>query len=372
MRIEQAELILLEMPLRFRFETSFGVQTKRTILLLKLHGNGVLGLGEGVMDRLPLFREETVEGAWYLLKEVFLPQVLGKEVENPEDLRKKLSPFRGNPMAKAVLEMAFYDLFAKGAGLPLYRLLGGVRKEVAVGVSLGIQESIPATLRLVESHLERGYRRIKLKIKPGWDYEVLKAVREAFPAATLTADANSAYRLSDLPLLARLDELGLDYLEQPLGYDDLLDHAKLQARLKTPICLDESITSPERARKALELGAALVLNLKPARLGGHGPSLEVHAIAQSFGVPLWMGGMLEAGVGRAHNLHLATLPGFTKPGDTSSASRYWKEDLIEEALEAKDGLMKVPEGPGIGVHLREDLVARLAIRREVVRAGAGA
>jgi O-succinylbenzoate synthase len=370
-RIERAELILLEMPLKFRFETSFGVQTKRTVLLLKLYGEGIVGLGEGVMERLPLFREETVEGAWHLLKEVFLPRVLG-EVENPEALWEKLSPFRGNPMAKAALEMAFQDLFAKSLGLPLFRLLGGVREEVAVGVSLGIQESIPATLRLVEKHLLEGYRRIKLKIKPGWDYEVLKAVREAFPEATLTADANSAYRLSDLPLLARLDELGLDYLEQPLGYDDLLDHAKLQARLKTPLCLDESITSPERARQALALGAALVLNVKPARLGGHGPSRKVHEIAQSFGVPLWMGGMLETGVGRAHNLHLATLPGFTKPGDTSSASRYWEEDLVEEALEAKDGLMPVPQGPGIGVHLREDLVDRLALRREVVRAGAGA
>lgn len=372
MRIERAELVLLEMPLKFRFETSFGVQTKRTVLLLKLYGEGALGLGEGVMERLPLFREETVEGAWHLLKEALLPQVLGREVETPEALWERLSPFRGNPMAKAVLEMAFYDLFAKGLGLPLYQLLGGVRKEVEVGVSLGIQESIPATLRLVEKHLEEGYRRIKLKIKPGWDYPVLKAVREAFPEATLTVDANSAYRLSDFPLLARLDELQLDYLEQPLGYDDLLDHARLQSRLKTPLCLDESITSPERARQALELGAALVLNLKPARLGGHGPSLKVHAIAQAFGVPLWMGGMLETGVGRAHNLHLATLAGFTKPGDTSSASRYWAEDLIEEALEAQDGRMKVPEGPGIGVHLKEDLVARLALRREVVRAGAGA
>jgi O-succinylbenzoate synthase len=301
-RIEAAELRILELPLKFRFETSFGVQTKRTILLLRLFGEGLEGLGEGVMERLPLYREETVAGARYLLEEVFLPRVLGQDLPNPEALAQALSPFRGNPMAKAVLEMAFYDLFAKGLGRPLWQVLGGVRREVEVGVSLGIQPSLEATLRVVEKHLQEGYRRIKLKIKPGWDYEVLKAVREAFPEATLTADANSAYRLADFARLKRLDGLGLDYLEQPLGYEDLLDHAKLQRELSTPICLDESLTSAEKARKAIELGSGRVFNVKPARLGGHGESLRVHALAQSAGIPLWMGGMLEAGVGRAHNL----------------------------------------------------------------------
>ncbi|WP_117236955.1 o-succinylbenzoate synthase [Thermus sediminis] len=368
MRIEAAELRILELPLRFRFETSFGVQTKRTILLLRLFGEGLEGLGEGVMERLPLYREETVEGTRYLLQEAFLPRVLGQDLPNPEALAQALSPFRGNPMAKALLEMAFYDLFAKGLGRPLWQVLGGVRREVEVGVSLGIQSTVEATLRVVERHLQEGYRRIKLKIKPGWDHEVLRAVREAFPEATLTADANSAYRLSDLPRLRRLDELGLDYLEQPLGYDDLLDHARLQRELATPICLDESLTSAEKARKAIELGSGRVFNVKPARLGGHGESLKVHALAQSAGIPLWMGGMLEAGVGRAHNLHLSTLPGFTKPGDVSSASRYWEEDLIDEALEAKEGLMPVPEGPGIGVHLKLALVDRITLWKGYVSA----
>lgn len=361
MRVEAAELRILELPLKFRFETSFGVQEKRTILLLRLFGEGLEGLGEGVMERLPLYREETVHGARYLLEEVFLPRVLGQDFPNPEALYQALAPFRGNPMAKALLEMAFYDLFAKSLNRPLWQVLGGVREAVEVGVSLGIQPTVADTLRLVERHLAEGYRRIKLKIRPGWDYEVLKAVRQAFPEATLTADANSAYMLSHLPQLKRLDELGLDYLEQPLGFDDLLDHAKLQRELVTPICLDESLTSPERARKALELGAGRVFNIKPARLGGHGNSLKVHALAVSAGIPLWMGGMLEAGVGRAHNLHLSTLPGFTKPGDVSSASRYWEEDIVEEALEAEDGLMPVPEGPGIGVHLKLPLVERLTL-----------
>jgi o-succinylbenzoate synthase len=360
-RIEAAELRILELPLKFRFETSFGVQTKRTILLLRLFGEGLEGLGEGVMERLPLYREETVAGARYLLEEAFLPRVLGQDLPNPEALAQALSPFRGNPMAKAVLEMTFYDLFAKALGRPLWQVLGGVRREVEVGVSLGIQPSLEATLKVVEKHLQEGYRRIKLKIKPGWDYEVLKAVREAFPEATLTADANSAYRLADFARLKRLDGLGLDYIEQPLGYEDLLDHAKLQRELSTPICLDESLTSAEKARKAIELGSGRVFNVKPARLGGHGESLRVHALAQSAGIPLWMGGMLEAGVGRAHNLHLATLPGFTKPGDVSSASRYWEEDLIEEALEAKEGLMPVPDGPGIGVHLKLPFVERITL-----------
>ncbi|GAA5334563.1 MULTISPECIES: o-succinylbenzoate synthase [Thermus] len=368
MRLEGAELRILELPLKFRFETSFGVQTKRTILLLRLFGEGLEGLGEGVMERLPLYREETVEGARYLLEEVFLPQVLGRDFPNPEALGQALSPFRGNPMAKAVLEMAFYDLYAKGLAKPLYQVLGGVRREVEVGVSLGIQPTVADTLKAVERHLAQGYRRIKLKIKPGWDYEVLKAVRQAFPEATLTADANSAYRLADFARLKRLDELGLDYIEQPLGYDDLLDHAKLQRELATPICLDESLTSKEKARKAIELGAGRVFNIKPARLGGHTESLKVHALAEAAGIPLWMGGMLEAGVGRAHNLHLASLPGFTKPGDVSSASRYWEEDIVEEALEAQEGLMPVPQGPGIGVHLKLPFVERITLWKRYLSA----
>jgi O-succinylbenzoate synthase len=364
MRLEAAELRIVHMPLRFRFETSFGVQTERHVLLLTLYGEGLEGFGEGVMETLPLYREETLEGAWALLREALLPQVLGRDWANPEHLWEALRPFRGNPMAKATLEMAFWDLWSKSLGQPLWKVLGGLRSEVEVGVSLGIQLSIEATLALVETHLQQGYRRIKLKIRPGWDLQPLRAVRQAFPEATLTVDANSAYQLADLPVLRALDELRLDYIEQPLDYDDLHDHAKLQRLLTTSICLDESLVSPESARKAIELGSGRVFNIKPARMGGHLSSRRVHDLAQAAGIPLWMGGMLETGIGRAHNLHHASLKGFSKPGDTSSASRYWEVDLIEEALEAKEGIMPLPAGPGIGVHPRKDLI-RQKTQREV-------
>jgi len=285
--------------------------------------------------------------------------VLGKDLANPEQLWGEIAGFRGNKMAKAALEMAFWDLWCKSLGQPLWKVLGGVRSEIPVGISLGIEPSLEATLEKVGWGLAQGYRRIKLKIKPGWDVKPVMAVREAYPEANLTVDANSAYNLSDIATFKALDAAGLDYIEQPLAFDDILDHAKLQAAIATSICLDESITSPEDARKALEVGAGRVINLKPGRVGGILASRKVHDITQSFGLPVWMGGMLEAGIGRAANIHVATLPMFTKPGDTSSASRYWQEDIIEEALEVKSGLMPVPQGPGLGVTLKRDLIQSL-------------
>lgn len=367
LRLDGATLRLLELPLKFRFETSFGTQTKRTILLLSLHADGLSGHGEGVMETLPLYREETVAGAEHLLREVFLPAVLGRTFRSPAELEAVLAPFRGNRMAKAALEMAFWDLWARALNAPLSALLGGARDRVPVGVSLGIQPSLEATVDAVRRHAEQGYRRIKLKIKPGWDVAPVRAVREAFPDLTLTVDANSAYTLADAGVFAALDELRLDYIEQPLAYDDLHDHATLQARMRTPLCLDESILSAHDARKALASGAGRVINVKPARVGGLGESLRVHHVAQAFGAPLWLGGMLEAGVGRAHNIHVATLPGFSKPGDVSSASRYWQEDIVNEPLEAENGDMPLPPGPGTGVTLNEDLLARVTVRREDLR-----
>ncbi|WP_027482187.1 o-succinylbenzoate synthase [Deinococcus pimensis] len=362
--IDGAQLRLLELPLRFRFETSFGVQTRRTILLLTLRSGGVEGYGESVMELLPAYREEVVPGAEYLIRELLLPSVLGRSFAGPAELGEVLAGFRGNRMAKAVVEMAFHDLYARTLGVPLRDLLGGTRASVPVGVSLGIQESVDATVDLVARHVEQGYARIKLKIKPGWDVRPVAAVRAAFPDLTMTVDANSAYRLSDSRVFAALDELGLDYIEQPLAYDDLHDHALLQGRLSTPLCLDESILSAQDARKALASDAGRVINVKPARVGGHSESVRVHAVAQAFGAPLWMGGMLEAGVGRAHNIHLATLPGFTKPGDVSSASRYWEEDIVNEPLEAEGGRMPVPAGAGIGVTLNEDVLSRVTLRSD--------
>ncbi|MER3480281.1 MAG: o-succinylbenzoate synthase [Meiothermus sp.] len=362
MRIEAAEIKLITLPLKFRFETSFGVQTERHIIVLTLYGEGLEGYAETTMEHTPHYREETIAGAWDLLEHLLLPRVIGQDFANPEALWAEIRGFRGNKMTKAALEMAFWDLWTKSLGQPLWKVLGGVRTEIPVGVSLGIQSSVEATVEAVGRSLEAGYRRVKLKIKPGWDVKPLMAVREAFPEANLTVDANSAYTLSSIPTFRKLDLVGLDYIEQPLAYDDLLDHAKLQREISTSLCLDESITSPEDTRKALEIGAGRVINLKPARVGGILMSRKVHDITESYGLPVWMGGMLEAGIGRAHNIHVATLPMFVKPGDTASASRYWEEDIIEERLEAGGGMMPVPQGPGIGVTPKRDLISELTVK----------
>ena len=361
LQIDSAEVFLLKLPLKFRFETSFGVQTAKTVPLIVLHGpDGLTGLGEGVMEDAPMFREETVTGALYLLRELFLPAVLGQSFANPQAMMLTLGGFRGNPMARAMLEAAAWDLWARGLGVPLAHLLGGVQGRVAVGVSLGIQESEAATVQAVETHLAQGYRRIKLKIKPGWDVKPVRAVRQAFPDIALTVDANSAYSLADTRTFQNLDAYGLDYIEQPLAYDDLVDHAALQGWIATPLCLDECIVSAGAARKALGLDAGRVINVKQGRVGGVAESLRLHDVAQAFSVPLWCGGMLESGVGRALNIHLSALPGFTKPGDTASASRYWDTDTVNEPLEMVGGYQQVPTGPGLGVTLNREFVTRVA------------
>lgn len=368
MRIDRAELRIIRMPLKFAFQTSFGTTTERTILLVTLYGGGLEGYGECVADEAPLYREETVSTARAVLAEVLLPRIVGREFANPEALVQALAFARGNRMAKAAVETAFWDLWARSLGLPLWQLLGGVRGKVPVGVSLGIQPSIEATVEMVARHVAQGYQRIKLKIQPGWDVKVVAAVRERFPDVALTVDANSAYTLADLPVFTALDGFGLDYIEQPLAYDDLHDHAVLQAHLRTPICLDESVTSARDARKALAAGAGRVINIKVGRLGGHLEGRRVHDVAAAFEVPVWCGGMLEAGVGRAHNIHISTLPNFTKPGDVSSASRYWETDIINEPLEAEGGYMPVPEGPGIGVTLNRAFLDRITVGEQVVAA----
>jgi o-succinylbenzoate synthase len=367
MKISFAELRIIKLQLLRPFETSFGVQTERTIPLLTLYADGIEGYAEGVMEELPLYREEFVSGAVALLKEALLPRILDVELNTPQDVVNRLTPFRGNRMAKALIEMAFWDLWAKSLNQPLCRLLGGTRQAIPVGVSLGIQKSLEATRDQVQKHLDQGYQRIKLKIKPGWDVKMIAYIRKEFPEATLTVDANSCYTLADLPVLLNLDRCGLDYIEQPLAYEDILDHAKLQKRLSTSICLDESILSPEDARKALEIDAGRVINIKVGRVGGHLAARQVHDVAQSFGAPVWCGGMLESGIGRAHNIHLATLANFTKPGDTSSSSRYWRQDIIHEPLETSAGLMPVPTGPGIGVTLNRPFIDQLTVHREEIR-----
>jgi len=367
-RIEAVELIQVEARLRFRFETSFGAQQEVTRLLLVLHAGGAHGLGEVVAMDVPGYSHETTATAWEVLERHLLPAVVGRRFATPAQLLEALAFVRGHDMAVAALETAFWDLLARRAGVPLWQWLGGVRSEVAVGASIGIQADLDATVAAAGRHLDEGYRRLKFKIKPGWDVAPLRAVRAAFPDAHLTVDANSAYRLEHARVFEALDELHLDYVEQPLGHADLHDHAQLQRRLRTPICLDESIHSPEDARKALATDAGRVINVKVGRVRGHLAARRVHDVALAFGVPVWCGGMLELGVGRAHNLHLSTLEGYTLPGDTASASRYWEEDVITTWLDAQDGIQRVPSGPGLGVELDRAVTARRALRRSEVRA----
>lgn len=366
LRIDGAELFVVRLPLVTPFTIAAGTQTEKVFPLLILRSNGLEGYAEGVMDPLPDYLEETVPSATAFLTDALLPQVVGQTFANPESLARKLMPWRGNYMAKATVEMAFWDLWAKSLGLPLQTVLGGEGDAIDVGVSLGIGP-IAGTVERVADHLEQGYKRIKLKVKPGHDIGLLQAVRRAFPDAHLTVDANCSYTLSDSSLLARLDEFALDYIEQPLAWDDIHDHARLQSRLKTPICLDECIRTVEHARKALVTDAARVINIKVGRSGGHAAARRIHDLCEAFSVPVWCGGMLEGGVGRAHNIHLSTLPNFTKPGDTSSASRYFTRDIIVEKLEARGGRMPVPKGPGIGVTLDLDYLNRVKLSHREFR-----
>lgn len=363
LKIEAAEIRLVRLPLVTPFTIATGTMHEKLFPLLTLKSGGLEGYAEGVMDPLPDYLEESVSGAVSLMREALLPQVLGKSFAHPAHLARDMEGWRANYMARATVEMAFWDLWAKSLDLPLQTVLGGAGSAIDVGVSLGIG-AIGDTITRVEDHLAQGYKRIKLKIKPGHDAELLRAVRARFPDIKLTADANSAYTLADTPLLADLDQFGLDYIEQPLAWNDIHDHATLQGRIRTPICLDESIRSPVDARKALQTGAAQVINIKVGRSGGHTNALRIHDLCESFSVPVWCGGMLESGIGRAHNIHLSTLPNFTKPGDVSSASRYFHRDIVEEKLEAVDGRMAVPEGSGIGVSLDRDFLDHVTLSRE--------
>ncbi len=365
MKLERIELREVTARLKFRFETSFGVEQELRKVILTLHTEGAQGYGEATGGIFPGYSYETNETVWDTLKHHIVPLVLGKDFATPAQLLEALSPIRGHNMAVATLETAFWDAQAKAAGLPLWVMLGGTRTEIPVGASLGIQESVEKTVEMALAHAEQGYKRLKFKIKPGWDVLPIRAVRAALPEMNLTVDANSAYSLTDARVFAQLDELGLDYIEQPLAHDDLVDHAQLQRLLATPICLDESIHSPEDARKGLQLGSGRVINIKVGRVRGHGLARRTHDVALSFGAPVWCGGMLEFGIGRAHNLHLSSLPNFKLPGDTASASRYWDEDIVEPLLDAQDGVQQIPDGPGLGVTLKHDLIEKLTLRHEV-------
>ncbi len=366
MRVDEIELRIVHLPFVSPFKTSFGDQDGKTSIIVTVRSDGVEGYGESTMDPLPSYREETIDGALAVIRGALVPWLLAREVEHPAQLLDAWEVWRGNPMAKACVEQAVWDCWARQQGAPLRTLLGGERTEIPVGASLGIT-SVERTVANVERHVEQGYRRVKLKIEPGWDTVILEPVRERFPDIELTVDANSAYTLGDTEHLRSLDRFGLHYIEQPLHWDDLTDHAALAPQLETALCLDESLTSPARVRAALDLGACAVVNVKVGRLGGLEAVRRVHQLCTSREVPMWCGGMLETGIGRAHNIHLATMPGFVYPGDTASASRTYARDLTEQQLEATEGIMPVPEGPGIGVTLDRPFLDEVTRATEVHR-----
>jgi O-succinylbenzoate synthase len=349
-RISRVELFVVRLPLVRSFETSFGTMAAREFVLVAAHGEGATGWGECVADADPFYSAETSTSAWHVLTKYLVPASLGRSWDDPRALAAGWPPVRGHAMAKAALEMAAWDLFARARGQPLCAALGGSPRPIASGVSIGIQPSIGALVDRVAAERAEGYQRVKIKIKPGWDFEPVRAIRKQYADLPLMVDANAAYTTADADALARLDDFDLMMIEQPLEYDDLVQHARLQSRLRTAICLDESVTGPRAASDALALGACRIINIKPGRMGGFGPSLDVHAIARAQGIPLWHGGMLESGIGRAHNLHLSTLPGFTLPGDVAASRRYFVPDLIEPPIDvAADGTIAIPSGTGIGV-----------------------
>ncbi len=370
MFISLIELREIRLPLVHFFETSFGRTTERRMVLVRVvDRHGAQGWGECTAGEAPFYSEEWTETAWVTLIEFLASLVVGREIEKASAVYDLMKGVRGHRMAKAAIETACWDLESKRAGVPLWRHLGGARAEIPCGVSIGIHDSLEALLEKIETELAAGYQRIKIKIKPGWDLNVLRRVRERFPEIRLMADANSAYKLADAPLFRALDELNLMMIEQPLAYDDLFDHAALQPQIKTPICLDESVRTPEDAMHAIELGACRIINVKLGRLGGHAHVKQVERVCRERSIPVWCGGMLESGIGRAHNVALATLEGFTLPGDVSASARYWREDIIEPPVTVTPrGTILVSEKPGIGFEVNESRIAKLTVRRDEVRA----
>lgn len=367
MKLERLELRELEMPLLAPFETSFGRTTLRRILIVRAFDRtGAYGYGECTASEGPFFNHETIDTAWLITTKYIAPLLAQVRPGAASEVTESLSPIRGHRMAKGGVEAAVWDLEAKLRGVPLWRHLGGTQPVIRCGVSIGLQDSIEALMAKVSRELESGYQRIKIKIKPGKDVKLLEAVRSRFPTITLSVDANSAYSLDrDLDLLQQIDRYDLLMIEQPLAAGDLLDHAKLQRVLKTSICLDESIVSLANAAHALELGSCRIMNIKLGRVGGHAEARAIQAFAKANKIPVWCGGMLESGVGRAHNIAMSTLPGFTLPGDVSASARYWAEDIIEPPVTvSREGTINAPSGDGIGYAVDEARVESLTVRRE--------
>ncbi len=368
MHISSIELREIRLPLIHFFETSFGRTTERRIILVRVvDKDGADGWGECVAGEGPFYSDEWAETAWPTLKEFLAPMVVGRKSNGAAGVWDLMKTVRGHRMAKAAIETACWDLEAKRAGAPLWKHIGGIQTEISCGVSIGIQDSPDQLIERIQTELDAGYQRIKIKIKPGWDLDVIKKVRERFPDIQLMGDANSAYTLADATLFKALDDFDLMMLEQPLAYDDMFDHAELQKQIKTPVCLDESVKTPADAEHAIALGACRIINVKLGRVGGHAQAKQVERIARENEIPVWCGGMLESGIGRAHNIAMATLAGFTLPGDVSASSRYWEEDIIEPAVTVSPrGTITAPEQPGIGFKINQPRIDKLTVRAETI------
>ena len=365
MKIERIELRLIKMELVSPFTTSMGTEYDVEHIIVRVDCEGITGWGECVAEATPFYSYETVQTAWHILQDFLIPSILGKDIISIDEAIQLNSRVRGHRMAKAGLEAALWDVFAKSKNISLSKMLGGTRKKIDVGVSIGIQSSEKELIKKVGGYLNEGYKRIKIKISPGNDIQYVKALRKEFPDILLQVDANSAYELKHIDLFKAMDKFNLLLIEQPLGYEDIYDHSKLQRELKTPICLDESIHSLDDTRAAIELDSCRVINIKPGRVGGFTESKLIHNYCASKNIPVWCGGMLESGIGRAGNVALASLPNFTLPGDISASKRYYKEDIVEpEFTVNKDGTMDVPTEPGIGVEVNMKKIEKVTVKKK--------
>ena len=365
MRIEELTIRQVRLPLVSPFETSFGVTRDRLILLLEARSDGLRGWGECVAAERPFYTYETVAGSWQILQDYLIPALLGQDVSDPGDVSELFRHVRGYPMARASVEAALWDLKAQQTEQPLWKLMKGTQTEVPCGVSIGIQTSVGDLLERIASELQDGYRKIKIKIKPGWDVEVVREVRRKFPEVALMADANAAYTRSDFSRLQQFDEFDLLMLEQPLEFDDLLHHSQLQKSLKTPICLDESIRHGGDAQLAIEMESCRIINIKTGRVGGHREAIRIHDLCEERQIPVWCGGMLETGIGRAHNIALSTLPNFRLPGDVSASKRYYENDIIYPPVEVSaNGTIEAPGGVGLGFEVDTERLDHLSVAIE--------
>ena len=368
-QIDEIRLRQVKMPLVHFFETSFGRTYERDMVLVEVVSDGLSGWGEVTAGENPFYNEEWTESAWMIVRDYVAPRVLRQPLETARDVAPRLQHIRGHKMACGGLEVAVWDLEARQKNMPLHQLIGGgARKEIPSGVSLGIQDSVDDVLRLIEKELAAGYQRIKMKIKPGRDVEDLREVRKRFPHIKLMADANSAYTLKDADRLQTLDELYLMMIEQPLAHDEIIDHVELQAKLQTPICLDECIRSAHHAEQAIRMNACGIINIKLGRVGGFSEAIKIHDLCLRHNIPVWCGGMLESGIGRAHNIALASLPNFVLPGDVSASNRYWKRELLTQPIEATpQGTIVVPDGIGFGFDIDHPFLDSITVRQERVR-----